>query len=305
MNQTVIIVNGDDEFLKERVVQDEVTISLSTSIHEFEFPDDIPRYNEFLESLPLTTSDLVVVIWDATEIPGLLACGTTIVVSEDGKSIRYDRAKRTIDACKPKAYGPGYINWIISEGDRLNINLKNVAGALFVNCGTDLRKICSEIGKLKVLSGRDGTVDTSVARSVMCFSSELTPKHIVDAVCDGHPAKAIALYDKLQEGGCETGWIIAYMQRHVLQCLRAKTLQASGMSADRIADFLGIKPTTYKYVVAHKLGLWDVSSLRTSFAILCDMEILHKRGIDVSNWGLEPEIIRLSEEAKHNASRGS
>jgi hypothetical protein len=52
--------------------------------------------------------------------------------------------------------------------------------------------------------------------------------------------------------------------------------------------------------------LWPVSFLRESFAILCDLDLLHKRGVDVSHWGLESEIIRLSEEAKHNvASHGS
>lgn len=283
-------------------------MTLAPRTRHFRLPHQLAEYLEFMDMTPMSTTPEAVVVWNAATVPEVSEDCTTIVVAASGKSLSSSKAKRVLDVRKPKPYDDGadYIRWILKEGDRLNIDLRRVASALFVNCGTDLRKICSEIGKLRVLSGSEGVADPSVARRVMCFSAELTPKHIIDAICDGHPAKAIAFYDKLQERGCETGWIIAYMQRHVLQQLRAKLLLSSGMPLERIAESIGVHPTSFRNVTMPRLGLWGVPSLRESFATLCDLDVLHKRGIDVAHWGLEPEIIRLSEEARHNvASHGS
>jgi DNA polymerase III delta subunit len=226
------------------------------------------------------------------------------LVAAKGKTIHSARAKREVEVKKPKPYDDGaeYVRWILKEGERLNIDLSMIAVALFWNCGTDLRKICSEITKIKVLVGPGGTAEPSLARRVMCFSAELTPKHVIDAVCEGHPAKAIAFYDRLQEGGCETGWIIAYMQRHAIQQLRAELLLKSGHTVEQVAAAFGSHPAFVRSNILPKLGLWSISSLRFSLDTLCSLDLKHKRGTDVSRWGLEPEIIRLSEEAKHNVT---
>ena len=305
---TLIIVNGDDDFLKERVALDEAAMALASSIQHFRLPQEADSYAEFLDVTPLDGAGLAIVIWNASEIPELLADGTTIVVAAKGKVLNNEKAKRTLDAKKPKSYDGGieYVRWILKEGERLNIDLRRVASALFVNCGTDLRKICSEIGKLRVIVDPGGVADPSVARSVMCFSAKLTPKYVIDAICDGHPAKAIVFYDKLQDGGCETGWIVSYMQRHVIQQLRAELLLLSGLSMEQVAVALGLHLSFFRSAIMSRRGLWSISSLFESFETLCDIEVLHKRGVDVSRWGLESEIIRLSEEAKHNvACRGS
>ncbi len=306
---TLIIVNGDDDFLKERAALDESAMSLAASVQHFSLKEDADRYAEWLEMVPIGLGASTVVLWDATEVPTLPEEGTAIVVAAKGKALHSARAKREIEARKPKPYDDGaeYIRWILKEGERLNIDLSHVAVALFVNCGTDLRKTCSEIAKIKVLVGPGGAAEPSLARRVMCFSAELTPKHVVDAVCEGHPAKAIAFYDRLQEGGCETGWIIAYMQRHAIQQLRAALLLGSGCSVEQTAAALGAHPAFFRSTIMPRLGLWGVSSLRLSLDTLCELDLQHKRGVDVSRWGLELEIIRLSEEAKHNvaASRRS
>ena len=302
---TLIIINGDDDFLKERAALDEAAMSLANIVHHFHFPQEKQEYQEHLDILPMSKAQQATIIWGASEVPEILNDDdtTTIIVSSK-KTLNHEKAKRVIEVKKPKPYDGGseYIRWIMNEGGRLNIDLKRVASALFVNNGTDLRKICSEIEKLRVLFGSGGVADPLLARRVMCFSAELTPKHVVDAICEGHPAKAIAFYDKLQEKGCETGWIIAYMQRHVLQQIRMNLLQQSGMSEEQVSEALGLHPIFFRKAVMPRLKLWGVSSLRESLKTLCCLDLLHKRGVDVSHWGLEPEIIRLSEEAKHNVA---
>jgi len=306
---TLIIVNGNDEFLKERAALDEAAIALTTGLRHFRLPRERDHYLDIIEVSPMSGDDRVTtIVWGANDVPPIAEIGTTIVVAASGKTLTHDKAKRVVDVRKPKTYDDGidYIRWILKEGERLNIDLRRVASALFVNCGTDLRKICSEIGKLRILADSSDAADPSVARRVMCFSAELTPRHVIDAICDGHPAKAIAFYDKLQERDCETGWVLAYMHRHVLQQLRIELSFASGMSVEQTAASLDLQPTFFRNAIVPRLGLWAISSLRESFDILCRLDLLHKRGMDVSRWGLEPEIIRLSEEAKHNvASHGS
>lgn len=299
---TLILVNGDDDFLKERVALDEAAMALTSNVTQFTFPEDMDRYLEFLDVRPISDVQIVTIIWNASSVPDALSDGVTIIVASKGKVLNNNGAKRVVNVKKPKPYDNGieYVNWILNEGERLRIDLSRVASALFVNCGTDLRKICSEIRKLGALSDSHDAIDPSVARRVMCFSADLTPKNVVDAICDGHPAKALAFYDKLQERGCETGWVIAYMQRHVLQQLRAKTLLEQQASQDQVSVALGIHPLVFRNTIVPRLGLWNASSLRKSLVTLCDLDVLHKRGVDVSCWGLEPEIIRLSEEAKHN-----
>jgi DNA polymerase III delta subunit len=304
----LIIVNGDDEFLKERAALDEISMSLSIRVRSFKFPNSIEEYTEMLDMSSFNQDDCTVVIWNAVEVPKILDGRTTIIVSAKGKNLNSIHAKRVVNVKKPKPYDDGaeYIRWIMKEGERLNIGLRRVASALFVNCGTDLRKTCSEIAKIKALVGPANEVDPSVVRQVMCFSAALTPKSVVDAICEGHPSKAIAFYDKLQEGGCETGWIISYMQCHVLLHLRAKMLIKADRSIDQVSAILDLHPTFFRNTVVPRLDLWDSSSLRQSLDILCDLDLRNKRGVDVSRWGLETEIIRLSEEAKQNVeSRGS
>lgn len=304
---TLVLINGDDEFLKECAADDEVSVSLMERKRVFKFPEQIPEYEDYVDICSIGSQQEAVVVLNASDVPRINKDAFIIVVSSSGKTLSSKEAKRVIEVKKPKPYNDGaeYVRWILKEGEKLNIDLSRVASALFVNSGMDLRKIRSEIRKLKILSDSGDAMDPAVARDVMCFSAELTPKHVIDAICDGHPTKAIAFYDKLQERGDETGWIIAYMQRHVLQCLRAKVMQHAGRSFEEISASLGIQLSFFRNLVIPRLNLWSISSLQKSLDTLCKLDILHKRGVDVSRWGLEPEIIRLSEEAGHNdASHG-
>lgn len=304
MTCTFITINGDDEFLKERAALEEASRTLSSEILQFRFPQDLPRYVEFLDITTSKKDTETAIVWGATEIPRLPDDGLVILVAAKGKTLQSVGAKRSVDAKKPKAYDDvGFLRWVIAEGDRFNIDLRQVASSLFVNCGTGLRKLHSEVKKLKILADPDGKVSPSAAKSVLCFSAELTPKCVVDSICEGHPAKAIAFYDKLQERACETGWIIAYLQRHVLQQLRIELLKSGGMPVEKISTVLELHPTFFRNAIMPRIGLWSVASLSESYETLCGLDIQHKRGIDVSRWGLESEIIRLSEEAKRNVAR--
>lgn len=297
----LVIVNGEEEFLKERAAEDEAQAHLSHEVLRFR-PDELPDYIEASQTVPVFGAPRAFILFDSKVVPDL-PCGSSdllIVVSKGSAKLSDPRAKRVHDFPELKAFDDrnDYVSWILKEGNRIGLDLEHVAGALFVNSGRSLRKISSEIRKLAVLSS-GGSVSAADAKSVICFSADLTPKGVVDSVCEGNPSRALAYYDKLMEAGDEVGWIIAYMQRHVLQQLRMERLHASGAPAGDSAKILGVHPFVFKKMRESRLGLWSEESLRCSFEVLCSLDLSHKSGSPLAGPGLEIEIIRLSEEARN------
>ncbi len=171
-----------------------------------------------------------------------------------------------------------------------------------MNSRKSLRKLASEIRKLAVLVP-SGVVTPEDVRSVIPFSADLTPKEIVEALCEGHPVKAVAYLDKLQDAADETGWVIAFLQRHAILQLRVEQLSASGMSSGDIASRVGVHPFVFRKSVEPRIGLWSPASLARSLSELCRLDLAHKRGDQSASFGLEAEVVRLSEEAKNNVKR--
>jgi DNA polymerase III delta subunit len=302
----LILINGEEEFLMEQAASDEAAASLAESIQIYKDPENLSSYLEESQIIPISGEARAFIIWNPGEVP-LLPVGeqdVLIIVTNFKKKLEDARAKRVHNFSKFKAYDDknDVINWILREGERRNRDLNQIASMLFVNSGKSLRKIFSEINKLSVMTPPGGVVTPEIARSVICFSAELTPRNIIDSICNGQTSRAIAYYDKLQEGGDETGWIIAYVHRHVLQQLRLEHLNKSDLES-RGAEILDIHPFLYKKMRESRIGIWSNASLLSSVATLAELDIAHKKGNILARFGLELEIIRLSEEAKRNVKR--
>lgn len=298
----LILINGEEEFLIERAVYDEAHLSLADEIIEFNYRDEIDSYLQESIAPLLGDGKRTYIIWDATDIPVLPSNPyDTLILVSGKKPLSHPNAKRSLKFPKLKSYPENneVVGWILKEGEANNIDLSRVAGALFMNSGSSLRKLSTEIDKLALCVPKGSVVSPDTARSLLCFSSEISPKEIIDSICDGHTSKALIFLDKLQERGDETGWTIAYMQRHVLQQLRFEILSEEKSPDDRTALVLGVHPFVLKKMYTSRKGLWSMDSLRNSIDILCDLDIEHKRGSLWARHGLELEIIRLSEESKN------
>lgn len=296
----VILISGEEEFLAERAALDEAESRLSSSVLWFS-QDEISRYEEEIDTPPIDGSRRLFVV-RAQEMPRLPSEPDGLIVISR-KKLDFKGAKRSYEFPKLKAFDDRneYVSWIIKEGERLNIDLSRVAVGLFVNSRRSLRKISSEIRKLS--SFVSGVVTPDDLRAVLCFSAEVAPKDVLDAMCDGRPDKALTYLDILQEAGDETGWTIAYMQRHVLQQLRMERLHADGLPPSDVAARLGVHPFFYRKSLAPRLGLWTRESLLRSLDELCSLDVLHKTGNPAAPIGLEAEVIRLSEEARDVCTR--
>jgi DNA polymerase III delta subunit len=81
-------------------------------------------------------------------------------------------------------------------------------------------------------------------------------------------------------------------------------LNEQKLPRDEIAKICDVHPFVFQQTFESRIGRWSVSSLLESLKILCDLDMAHKRGDFVCAFGLELEIIRLSEEALTNVKRG-
>lgn len=302
---SLILVNGEEELLKERAARDEARASLTSPPLEYDGREDLAPYVEEAQMAPLDGLGRTFIIWGVTEVPPLPEGDNDVLVavSAGKKPLSDPRARRVHNFPKLKAYDDNndVLRWILKEGESLNIDLTRVAGALFVNCGGGLRKLSSEIRKLAVITTPGGVVTPDKARPVMCFSAELTPKNVIDAVCEGQTSRALAFFDKLQDMGDETGWVLAYMQRHVVQQIRLEALV--GRNVPDAADRMGLHPFIFRKMKESRLGLWSRESLLFSINTLCELDVMHKSGNSFACHGLEFEVIRLSEEARNGKRR--
>jgi DNA polymerase III delta subunit len=295
----VILISGEEELLMERAAYEEAQLSLSEETLEFT-ADNIDEYLQESQCSLLGGGKRTYIIWDAKEVPAPPESphDTLVVVSK--KPISHPGSKRALKFPKLKTFAENneVLSWILKEGEAHNIDLKRVAGALFMNSGSSLRKLATEIEKLALVVPPGSVVSPEVVRPLLCFSAELTPKEIVDALCDGQTPRALAFFDKLQERADETGWILAFLQRHVLQQLRFELFVERKVPNDRAAITLGVHPFILNRMYVTRKGLWTKQSLLQSIDTLCDLDVAHKRGSPWARIGLELEIVRLCEEAK-------
>jgi DNA polymerase III delta subunit len=301
---SLILISGEEDFLMERAARQEASASLASEISEYHAPDGLESYLYDSQVPLMSGASRAFIIWKAKEIPSLPESDkdALICVSPPGKRVLQDkRAKRSLIFPKLKSFQDNneVVKWILKEGESFNIDLSRVAGALFVNSGTCLRKLHLEIAKFAAAVPPGTVISPEEARSLMVFSAEISPREVIDAICDGHTIRALAYHDKMQERAEETGWIIAYMQRHVLQQIRFEEASKQKLSNERVAELLSIHPFVLKKLLATRRGLWSMKSLITSFHNLCDLDIAHKRGDESARFGLESEIIRMSEEARN------
>lgn len=284
----------------ERAAKDEANSSLCSEILEFDFHKDLEKYQEESRTPLFDNSNRAFVIYNCSQIPNMPSENDCLIcVLESGKQISDSRASRVLNFPKLKQNNE-YIGWIVTEGEKFNIDLTRVANALFVNCGNRLRKLSSEIEKLSFVTSPGKMVSPEDAKSLICFSAELTPKNVIDSVCSGKTAMAIAYYDKLQEIGNETGWILSYMHRHVIQFFRLNELILSKVDEDTIANSLGVSSFILQKFILPLKDRWSKKSLAESIKTLSDAEVLHKSGNGFGEFLLQSEIIRLSEEARIN-----
>jgi DNA polymerase III delta subunit len=290
----IILINGEDEYLKECAALEEAKSSLANSIEIFKTPqlyEDVVSVN-----IGFNTTYVVYNVDALPYVP--TSDGLLILVAKPKCEIKYPGAKHSIYVPSLKSYEDNneVLPWILKEGHRQNIDLSNYASAFFVNNGNRLRKIHSEIRKVVDLQ-KCGITDSVVTRQLFIRSVEITPKDIINAITNGNARAAVTYYDALQDLKDETGWIISYLMRHCLSILTAMYYKSKGKSLQDVASILGLHPFVVSNQIYPNVNTWKQSSLTQSLRKLGELDVLNKSGQRSVEFDLEEEIIRLSQEA--------
>ena len=301
---SITVITGEEEYLMELASIEEANSMLCSSpiiidVKDFKQSDGLlPIFSDNNEECYIITN------CDKNTDLNKFNDGNFVLLYKCGVEVKKpDFVNRLIHIEKLKIVGDknDVVKWILKEGERLNIDLSRVAGALFLNCGNRLRKLASEIGKLKTLTPNGSVVTPEVARSVLCFSAELTPKSIIDALTQGKTSACMSIYDRLQESGDETGWILSFLYSFVLQILRVKHMNSAGIK--NIHDSLSVSPFIVNNFIHPHIDKWTFASLQKSVVTLSEIDVRHKSGDIISDFLLESEIVRLSEEAKTSINK--
>jgi DNA polymerase III delta subunit len=301
---SITLVTGEDSFLMESAAFE---LAKSTLSDEIVVCCGIDQYEKTSAPDIFANKRRTFVILNAESVPNHLTdeIDSLIMVARENKELTTKVLNvKTLHVPKLKVspYRNEVLDWILKEGRNYNIDLSRVASALFVNSGNRLRKISSEIRKISETSDtREITFDK--IREICVFSADLTPKDIIDSINAGRTNAAVGYYDRLQEDNKETGWIIAFMQSHLLQIAKYRALKAKGLDDDKISESLQINKYVCEKFISPVAFLWSDESLKESIKITLDLDIKHKTGKGCVEYLLLQEIIRLSEEAKNAIER--
>lgn len=266
----LFIINGDNEFLKERKAREVSESFLPFETFEFRMPDDEMKYNFFSQSPAFSSRRRSFIIWDAVSVPRISDYDDALIVVSDTDHKLSDEKAQTTVSIPNFRKDSDFIDWILEEGERRKIDLNRVAGALFVNNGICLRKIASEIEKLSVIVDSNSTVSPEEAKSVMCMTSSPSPSLIVDLVLNGKMNSIPSVLDVMDENNA---YVISVLI-HDLQRLLSK-------------DLLKTHTETVK------------KSIRT----FCELDKRHRTGDSFVRIALEIELLKLAEEFSNGRTR--
>ncbi len=290
------IITGQEEYLMERAAFEEAASSLASNIiiHRDTVDHDL-----------LDRDDSVHIFFGFKEIPKLPFIENVIFVLDSKSAFVTKDGERSFHFPALKSYKNNneVVAWIINEGKRFNIDLSNVASALFVNSGIRLRKLNSEIRKISELIKPGTTASISDIKDLISLSAELTPSGIVDAINDGNTAIALRIYEKLNANEDETGWIQAFLLNHVLQISKIRIFQSNGIDEQTISSKLAVHPYVLKSQIMPVVPRYTKESLRDGLENLIKIGHHHRTGQPGTEYLLQSEIIRLSEGVKNVSKR--
>ena len=281
----IIIINCEDEFLREREAYEQAESFLADEIIKLKFPEDKERFFAFSQLREFFQTKRVFVVFDVEEIPevpegSFLVCVPKLKLSSPGA--------RVINV--PPLKRNDVHQFILNEGERHKIDLNDVVDALLMNNGTCLRRLVSEIEKIATMVESGTKVTVQEARQIMCSFSLIDTNLLIDFVICGKTKSLILAFDRMEDG--EIAKTLSYFYNNVSRVLQLQTFKN-----DKILQKTAFRKTT------EQLNLWTNKSLVQSVKTLAYIDERHKLGDSSVKFRLKQEMIRLSQEIKNGNVR--
>ncbi|MFC2948410.1 DNA polymerase III subunit delta [Virgibacillus sediminis] len=143
--------------------------------------------------------------------------------------------------------------WINELSKQLHITIAEDAYEILeTELSSNLQLLESELGKLALFVGENGTVTREIAEQLVSHTSDASSLRLVDAVIERNLAKAISIYKDLEKMKEEPIALIGLLSFQFRTILRVKLLKMKGYSQAQMQKQLGVHPYVIKIAVSRE-----------------------------------------------------
>lgn len=178
--------------------------------------------------------------------------------------------------CNPiKSYEQN--KWIKELATGLNIRIEDSAYELFEGFSTDLHQLESELTKMSLFVGEDGTITRDIAEQLISQTSNSSSLKLADAVTNRDLSKAMSIYKDLEKVNEEPIALIGLLAFQFRNILRVKLLRQKGYNQAQIQKQIGGHPYVIK-VALDREKIFSEKKLKEIIAKLAIADSTIKQG---------------------------
>jgi DNA polymerase III delta subunit len=204
-----------------------------------------------------------------------------VLVSKGRRAAWYNKVvcdvKETFASPRPWELG----SWVKAWAKRRGYELEDyLADALVQNVGSDPYALTMELSKSFLLMGERRVIEPDDLTRVLVQHESLKPWLIVDAWAARKSETAdrlLTLYLYQTQDAWAILPLVALLLKMCQQTLYYVSARSSGMAESDISKMLGVSGKAYTDL-SSRSAAWDVPTLRTAYAELCEIEVLSKTG---------------------------
>lgn len=186
------------------------------------------------------------------------------------------KKKAVVTECNPiKPYEQS--KWINELAAGLNIKIDNNAYDLFEGFSSDLHQLESELTKMSLFVGENGTITKDVAEQLISHTSTSSSLKLADAVINRDLPKAISIYKDLEKMNEEPIALIGLLAFQFRSILRVKLLKQKGYNQAQIQKQIGGHPYVIK-IASDRERRFSEQKLKNIIDMLATTDATIKQG---------------------------
>lgn len=169
---------------------------------------------------------------------------------------------------------------LVADAGQLGFKLEPAAARMLVDrMGANPVRLATELGRLALWAGEEGTVRAADLDEMIADTSEAAVWSLSDALVEGDAAAALRIGEQLiEQGENVTGLIYGIASRLRGACAAAAQLE-EGVPPKQVESSLKMHPYAAKQLVA-RVRSTDLASLRAATETLADLELWCRGGAD-------------------------
>jgi DNA polymerase-3 subunit delta len=265
-----------------------------TAAHRYLLADGVERWSAkqaapVAEALAALPPDLTVVLVARERPPKLRAPKSLAeaVRKAGGETLEYA-------APKPRALP----NWLVAEARRRGFELEpDAARLLMERMGQGTTRLSTELDRLALWAGEDGTVTRADLEAMVADTSEEAAWALSDALVDRDPAAALQAAERLVDQGEAVTPLVYQAAKRLREASAALEALERGRPAKEVESSLAMHPYAAKQLMRRLRGR-SLEEVRAAACAVADLEWWTRGGSDY------PERVALTLAIRRAAGGG-